>query len=441
MLEVVAPLLGDGWSRDIRGRLDKDGAVANAANWELALAYGFSRVGTVEPVTGRDRNPEFVFSPERSSLKLVIEVTAVSDDGLEKRNPVRHFTGELTRLAIRYRLHQYGGWRYEIGSATSGPLLAVPSRSEMQGFFKSARWLEFLGEVRRDPTRTRVFRFSKNGGETTIAFVPGPGHSTGYYPNYRGLESLDDNHIVDRLKDKNNQIKRSGLSYPAVVFLCDNDCDALLRSPHIDRPSARKSVERFLNGQQGFRTGPWVVRRERPPRTSRISGVFLLGVRQHDSWGERRTLRQISCDYVPNRQLKALDEELLKAVAAAIENLPAPQDLPANARRRFPFPRHFGGGTISVGGRRTTMRMSLKSVQGLLLGTISFDEFAAEHAMHLRAMRYAVEHGRQISRMAVVTCPDDDDDWVEIELCEEDPERAFSSDKVVPDGCSETAKR
>jgi hypothetical protein len=73
------------------------------------------------------------------------------------------------------------------------------------------------------------------------------------------------------------------------------------------------------------------------------------------------------------------------------------------------------------------LKMSLKALQDLLVGKLTFDRFAADHDMHVRAMRNALAEGRTISRIEVLRCPDDDDDWVLIELAEPDPLRPFAS--------------
>jgi len=76
------------------------------------------------------------------------------------------------------------------------------------------------------------------------------------------------------------------------------------------------------------------------------------------------------------------------------------------------------------------LKLSLRTLQDLLVGELSFDRIASDHDIHVRALRSALAQGRTISRMEVLHCADEDDDWVMIELGEPDPRRPFARSKT-----------
>ena len=118
-----------------------------------------------------------------------------------------------------------------------------------------------------------------------------------------------------------------------------------------------------------------------------------------------------------------LSAMVVQALEEAIHTLPPIQFSPANARIPFDLPPHYGGGEINRDEEKTVVRFSLRTLQGVLIGEIPFDQFAEDHELQIRVMRIAVKEGRQISGVAIQRCPEDDDDWVVFELSGTSPEK------------------
>ncbi len=75
--------------------------------WELALLYALSQVGTVTYEADShpgSRRPDLTFIDNESSIRFVADVTMVSDAGLEEENPVMRFSHSLHRLKRKYGL-------------------------------------------------------------------------------------------------------------------------------------------------------------------------------------------------------------------------------------------------------------------------------------------------------------------------------------------------
>ena len=75
------------------------------------------------------------------------------------------------------------------------------------------------------------------------------------------------------------------------------------------------------------------------------------------------------------------------------------------------------------------IEMSLTTLQQLLAGTLPTDQFARDHGKLVEQFKRATDAGKLISALKIKECPDDDDDWVEIELSAVAPTHLFKTTK------------
>src|ERR1700730_8574969 len=95
---VLDPDQGDG----LAVRLNTPGGDRLAAMWEVIFLYAFSQVGNlkVEQVLANGKKPDVAFTfPDECSVGLVADITAVSDEGLDKENPIQQLSAEIAREA------------------------------------------------------------------------------------------------------------------------------------------------------------------------------------------------------------------------------------------------------------------------------------------------------------------------------------------------------
>jgi hypothetical protein len=69
--------------------------------------------------------------------------------------------------------------------------------------------------------------------------------------------------------------------------------------------------------------------------------------------------------------------------------------------------------------------MSLLTLQQLLAGALSSEDFARDNQALVAQFKRATERGMMISALNVKPCADEDDDWVEIELNAVSPSHLF----------------
>ena len=424
MLRTVAAAIGPVKSNDLTRRLAIGGLDAVAAEWEIAVVYCLSLQGPISVQPSRDgvREPEVIYTTAQGTA-VAVEVTALSDRGFHDRNPMRAFTRELIRITIKHAIHKIGAIHYVIGSKDSedGPTLGVPTRQTMAAFFASDRFRAFIAAIKSAPATDRQLTFDTNGVHSRLQFIPGARFAGGTHAVFNLPVDLRRNAITARLKNKDSQLSDTGLKLPAVVFLCDADCYVLGRERTTNAaPSATEIIELFLNGR---RTG--LFPRERS-RTRRINAVVTCSIKEDRSSRADSPRRRAITQSVRNRRdtYYSLTDRCLAEISGCIRHLPSIARMPVNALNENRFPAHYGGYRMSGS---TKIEMSLLTLQQLLAGKISTEQFMRDHDRLVDQFRRATDSGKLISSMTIRECPDIDDDWVEIKLESAAPTHLFQA--------------
>jgi hypothetical protein len=227
------------------------------------------------------------------------------------------------------------------------------------------------------------------------------------------IESVGNNIIVKRLLSKANQIKKSGLEMPAIVFLADNECRALSRngvSPW-NPVTYTNIIDQFLNGPRGrhFLTPPT---QRSSKRTTSLNAVYVLRVSNSGGLECEVTTNTTKCKH-------PLPDTLARAVERGMRTIPMPMTTPANACSELKFPAKFGGCQMS--GSR--VKMSLLTLQGLLTGRISYADFVLDHPKLVSKLRRDEEIGLTLSSIGIELDESDNDDWVILESERPSPAR------------------
>lgn len=75
------------------------------------------------------------------------------------------------------------------------------------------------------------------------------------------------------------------------------------------------------------------------------------------------------------------------------------------------------------------VKISLLTLQKMLVGEITYDEFSREHGMLADRLRNLNAQGLMISRVGIEHQKDFDDDWISMQFDGIQPSRLFDSDK------------
>lgn len=402
-------------------RLNRAGKDRVAAMWELAVLHGLSKCGSLqkEKPLASGRRPDILY--EQGALKLIADVTAVSDAGLDQDNPYH----ELSQLieAAKNKLNLPNGGldlrvqsKHEHTKRGTRTVLLLPPREKLQEFVRHGIVPQLRRQIAAGKCTLSISIDDDDVGiDITIDPTKSP-FSSGSFAAYDVPKIKDRNPLYRALKAKARQLL--GAAGITGVIVGDGNCVALSRrSTNWDEVSTRQIVAEFFR------------------QFSSVDFVLLLSVRESQHgwapypppvWQNDASLYiREGCDAY---------SELNTLFQAMIEHFPKPAMMPVNgalrAREDDYDLGHHGGYSMSG---PSTVRLGLREFTEIFAGLRTLQDNGAKYveaarrlpqdpnrlqAIVLRNLR----SGRLPESIEIIkTGEEDNDDWVEIRFGEIDP--------------------
>lgn len=379
------------------------------AEWEAVILNALHKMGVVkyEESLGGETYPDIYFAAKDGKLVFVADITTVSDRNYNECNPIEEFINETIRI-FKKRGIRPSGLHYEIGSTElkKGMKLKLPRRGQFHIFFKSDDFNSFIARIKESPHASH--NLSVESDETSIKFIykPDGEYITGHHAAYKISHSLTQNPIYNALKQKKDQLKRSGYTGPLGIFLCDGGCDLLTRTIRDWRSyNCNQVISEFLR------------------QNSSISFILTLSVIA------RR--RPIDAKMYINSDALPMAQDLSLFRGQLLSNLPSPVNTLINATRRVAdgFEKKgesFYGGLMY---KNNTIKISSRGLLELLAGIIEKDDFMKSHQFvptddhphNVNLFERKLREGRLINNIHVEKSEDQDDDWLVFEFGPPDP--------------------
>lgn len=436
MLAKLAEFLDPIRVRELEGKLETESGQTRAAEWEVAIGFALShagKVGDFDQPSGR--NPDYIWTP--GDLPIVVEVTTLSDVALHDQNPVRQFTSELYRVATKLGVAKYGTLNYSFGSLEDGGrvAVAVPAKKEHVSFFSRPATKAFFEQIKQQPDHQHTYTFVERGAESSITYLPGQGRfSSTSYRSYTAPQTYRHNPVFNALKKKEKQIRDSETKHPAILFICDNDCDAL-RQAHTstagDRLGMRDIVGLFLNGQRLHKLGDLIWKQGISAQANRVHAVIWISVKENWMPFTHSSALTLSphIEYADYAEPYLRSDEFLGKLNQALSSLPAPQQTPRNAGVVRRYPAHYGRWKMSA----MELSFSALTLQKLLIGEISHEEFSRAHPELMAQLKRFSDQGMMLDFASIQPCDHEDDDWISLRFHGRNPEKLFSqSTQEIP---------
>lgn len=399
-------------------RLNRNDRASLDFEWEIAILFALSRIGTINYETnhGGNRNPDVTFSlPGQEKIGFVADITAVSDRGLEDENPTKLFSALLHKKAKALSIP--GGFQYHIGGAPLGKhyrdrkvKLAIPPRKQLPAFIEKhvVPWLKEIKAKKLEKADITIYR------SLVISYRRDSTTSGGGHLSYTAAYSLTKNPIYTSLKGKAHQLRDSGFEGGRGIILCDGNCD-ILKSRMIghENYSAQQIIGAFLR------------------ENSSISFVSTIWVEHEDSIFNRLSHRQLRMNLFLNHDARfKLSNELAKALQEIPAHLPNPVNDALNASLRTEEGKYgegksnYGGYTVSISNTSASIRISARALLELLAGKVDPKQFAEDHGFaHATTatginnpFETALRKGFVIEELVVERQADDDDDWITFKM-------------------------
>jgi len=405
----------------IAARLNAPGRDRLAAMWEVVFLHAFSQIGVLNSEQERPNNskPDIAFTfPGDSAMGLLADVTAVSDEGLDKNNPIKRLSEEIAREAQKVGLPP-GGICYSTGSRMERVrggekvVLRLPSRQQLPMFIKkSVR--PFQQRVKIEGSTAAPLVIDTSAVRLTLSYN-GSRFTTGRYPAYDHARSLDANPIMNRLEEKAaKQLKGADPSVLKGVIVCDADC-ASMRHPKMSPPLGT--------------FGPTAIGREFLRKHASFNFLIFATVTSNGS-GFLASGHSLDITFVTSADSDTASR-IDSLCLSLVRHFPKPIKSVTNAALRC---REKGVGDNSIGGYNMSsnhIRVSARALVDVLSGKISPKEWESQYAWGANPLLMRAREGRGIIKAELMPGGDEDDDWIEFTFGPQDAAMApFSARKV-----------
>ena len=384
-------------------RLNQVGRERFALSWEVCLLHALSRVGAVsyEAPLPDGRRPDISFTyPGEDAVGFITDVTAISDEGYHKANPVDILSDELHRLARAVGLdpnhldwkvggHQVGAYGFQKTKLRLPPGEEIP-------VFLNTRVLPFLEKIRNEALSKAEMSIEDDRVSLSISYDVSQRGMSGGHLAYNVALSLKKNPLWTKLVNKADHFKTASEIASFGIIACDGGCSLFHRKAAYGTFTCDDIIRQF------FREKPFV------------SFVLLLSTKNIDPFPRyERTFRLEQSFYSPRQE--AQTSRLRATLADALTRLPTPVLDPLNAYIQCREADYRSGrfGVYHVTG--TSVKISARTILELLAGRRTPSEINESFERPLK-------QGRMITGVRIEKSEDDtDDDWLTIEFGEPDP--------------------
>lgn len=376
--------------------------------WEIAVLNGLHKLG-VEP----RYEPSFDGGTSvldvlvrHQNKEALIDITTVSDRGLDEENPFQRLSDELIRRVRergidpnKFGLRVEGNWpQLHLGGPK--PYLLMPQPTAFDSAVFDREFAEFLDQVAASSQKASFQPRSDPNAVVWITYDPAQQFFTGSHLDYTVIFTGNGNPVYNRMNAKASQLRKSGFNGLKGIVLCDAGCGLLSK-----------------NGRPGLNLGPNEVISGFLDAKPQMDFVLLLRVKSDSAGllGPEHT-KIVSEMFISS--INRCVDPLIDHLQGLAQQLPTPENTPINA-----YSTEDEGKTFSGGGTMTAhkIKMSARAVLGVLSGRIKQEEFVRENEPFVKAFERMVAEGRVLSDAKVERVAERDDDWIEFCFSEADP--------------------
>jgi len=397
-------------------RLNRAGKDRVAAMWEVVVLHGLSKCGNLqkEAPLASGRRPDILF--ELGAMKLIADVTSVSDEGLDNDNPYHELSQLIEAAKGKFNL-PIGGLdlrvrsKHEHTKRGARTVLLLPRREELQEFVQQI----IVPQLREQLAAGKFplcISIDDDNVSLDISIDPAKSpYSSCSFAAYDVPMIKDRNPLYRALKAKVGQL--IGATGITGVIVGDGDCVALSRqSANWDGVSTKQIIKEFFR------------------QFSSVDFVLLLTVRESQPcWSPER--QNDANLYVREGCDRGCEIDTL--FQAMIKHFPKPAMMPVNgalrAREGGYDLGHHGG--YSMGGN--TVRIGLREFTEIFAGLRTLQDNGAKYVETARKLHQEpnrvrafvlrnLRSGRLPEAIKIIkTGEEGNDDWVEICFGDTDP--------------------
>jgi len=392
-----------------------------ANEWEVCILSTFHAIGRVqyEPHFGGIRTPDLFFQMgESGNLEFLADITTISDTNSHKENAYREFCEEIRRF-LNSKGHIGGGINIDVAHQMIGKYrdskvkLLLPAKGQIHQFVKTELG-PFLSQIAKEPDKDGVFSYGKNGIRFSIRYNSKEKRfSGGHHIVYTVPYSERHNPLMNALRNKWDQLAKSGYDGPRGIIVCDGGCDALQeRNAVAGMHGCSEIVEPFLKKHKNL-LFVLVLRIEQRTRSSFSSPTIGIAAKIYWNFASDSRLR----------------EEIKCAIDRMLNNLPTIESEPGNAIRWLERNRNVGRPLGGYSMTSNTIKISARELTELLAGKIEPEQFRKQHGFEpIQAGQVAnpfferqLAMGNTLKNSFIEPNEHKDDNWIVLEYNGPDP--------------------
>jgi hypothetical protein len=414
-------LLSDEKVNKLAERLNRAGKDRVAAMWELVVLHGLSKCGHLENevALASFRRPDILF--KQDEMRLTADVTAVSDEGLDKNNPFFELSQLIESAKNKLQL-PIGGLdlrvraKHETTKRGTRTVLLLPPREKLQEFVRQMIVPQLREQMATSTFPLRITIDDEDVGlDVTIDPTKSP-YSTGNFAAYDVPSVKDRNPLYNALKAKAEQLRGAGGITGVIVG--DGDCVVLAdRSANCNEVSAKQIIDEFFR------------------QFSSVDFVLLLTVREN-RYGltfQHQLVRNNSASLFVREEC-SIFPELDTLFRRMLAHFPKPAMMPVNGMLRAnetDYDLGYHGGYSIL--ESNVIRLSLREFTEIFAGLRLLQDNGAKNVEAARKLSQEPSHlhafvlrklmeGRLPEVIKIIkTGEDNNDDWIEICFGEVDP--------------------
>jgi hypothetical protein len=377
-----------------------------ATEWEIAILSALSKIGKVthEPELPGTTKIDALFTHDTGTA--LIEITAVSDRGLDERNPVDLLSEELMDRVRKHGLNpnHFGlavkGNSHELFLGGPRPRLYIPPSDQFEKRIFNSAFYQFLDTAHNSGRKALFCPSLDEAGAVNIHYDPAQMFFSSNYLDYTVPFTVHSNPLYNRLWEKTEQLEKAQHHGLKGIVVCDGGCSVLGRTGRRGMDVGQDEIiSAFLAKHPSIAFVLTIV--VTSERSGSLSSADLrIGVKAHLQAIHRTAIPLVSLlrDSLPRQ-------------------LPKPENTPINAHSvQGPGKSFNGGGTMS--GRK--IKLSARAVLGLLSGHVKQEHFLRDNQPFANAFDKFVRDGRLLEEVSIDHCPERDDDWMEFSFSDTD---------------------
>ena len=407
-----------------------DERLSIAFEWEVVLLNAFSKIGKVthEKNFGGMKNADLYFeSHDNPDQNFIADITTISDEGLDKKNPVDALRSQLTKT-VRDRGLRPNSFRLRVGEiyehfrkGGTKVRLKLPGRTRFSQTIFNDRFEKFLCQVSQNPNVPREYMIKTEDIDVTIGYNPDQEFASGGHADYTQIFSLTENNIYERLDEKFIQLRETGFKGPLGIFLCDGGCSFLNRRRLSKESSwiAEDIIRHFL--RENTLINFVVIFTVRPKHPLKRFSLDKQHYQVFTYYYERLPFGDISV-HIP-QILRKLDSIFLEPESDALNAINF-----LKGRNPKEGKLHLEGMQMYFKQNVIKVKISSRMLLELLAGKMEQKQLFERYRFFHGGMRgdpnpfeLALRNGQLIDEVSVEKSDYEDDDWITFKLSGPDP--------------------